>query len=53
MPLPIEVAAAAERELGEAFAWYRERSPGAAARLLVELEQALVQVQTRPELGTP
>ncbi len=53
MPQRIEIGIPAERELDEALVWYRERSARAAAALLVEFEHALVQIQDRPEFGTP
>src|SRR5689334_249136 len=40
---------AAQNEIEDAFEWYRSRSPTAALRFLVAVDEALVAIRERPE----
>lgn len=47
----IRVRPASERELEEAFSWYRERSPATAARFMNEIGLALELIERFSEAG--
>jgi plasmid stabilization system protein ParE len=42
--------AEARAEVRDAFEWYRERSPRAAARFLAEVERAMVLIREAPDV---
>ncbi|MBM3289664.1 MAG: type II toxin-antitoxin system RelE/ParE family toxin [Candidatus Hydrogenedentes bacterium] len=48
---PVEFHPEAEAELDAARAWYQERSPWAAWRLLIEVDRAIARIRENPLAG--
>lgn len=49
-PLPIRIEIHAEQEARDAFLWYADRSPRAAARFEEELDHALARIAEAPRV---
>jgi toxin ParE1/3/4 len=49
----VELRTEARRELVEAFSWYDERDPLAAARFLDEIERVCRELVDAPGIGSP
>jgi len=48
MTLSIRFLPAAAVDIGDAYLWYEDRSPGLGEALLASLEESFVQIQQRP-----
>ena len=51
--LEVNLSDEAVEESREAFAWYRERNPRAAAQFLFELDQAIESIVAHPDAWPP
>ena len=52
-PLEVRLSDEAVEESREAFVWYRERNPRAAAQFLLELDQAIESIAAFPDAWPP